>query len=145
MGGRTADLEQRGLVGDSLDFLRLVHVSPSFLPFAPPVRHTSGAVRTGWIWERVAGARLEIAGARGERVQVVLELESPIAGERWSWVGSGLVGDDGLARVRVPYSTDAPNGDTLARGPARVTVGARTLELAIREADVAAGNAVPVP
>ena len=145
MGGRTADLEQRGLVGDSLDFLRLVHVSPSFLPFAPPVRHTSGAVRTGWIWERVAGARLEIAGTRGERVQLVLELESPIAGERWSWVGSGLVGDDGLARVRVPYSTDAPNGDTLARGPARISVGARTLELAIREADVAAGNAVPVP
>ncbi|MBM3992119.1 MAG: hypothetical protein FJ298_14080 [Planctomycetes bacterium] len=144
MGGRTASLEQRGLVGDSLDFLRLVHVSPSFLPTAPPVRHTSGPVRTGWIWERVVGARLEVSGARGERVHVLLELESPVAGERWSWVGSGLVGDDGVARVRVPYATDVPNADTLARGPYRVTVGARTLEVAIREADVAEGNTVAV-
>ncbi len=144
MGGRVANLEQRGLVGDSLDFLRLVHVSPSVLPFAPPVRHTNGPVRTGWIWERVAGARLEIAGASGERVQLTLELECPTAGERWSWVGSAVVGDDGVARVRVPYSTDVPNGDTRARGPLRVQVGARTLDVAVRETDVRAGNAVAV-
>ena len=129
---------------DSLDFLRLVHVSPSVLPFAPPVRHTNGPVRTGWIWERVAGARLEIAGASGERVQLTLELECPTAGERWSWVGSAVVGDDGVARVRVPYSTDVPNGDTRARGPLRVQVGARTLDVAVRETDVRAGNAVAV-
>ncbi len=144
MGGRVASLEQRGLVGDSLDFLRLVHVSPSFLPFAPPVRHTNGPVRTGWIWERVAGARLEIGGTAGERVNASLELECPLAGERWSWVGSALVGEDGLARLRVPYSTDAPNGDTLARGPLRVQLRSRALEVLIGEADVVAGNTVVV-
>ncbi|MBM3988762.1 MAG: hypothetical protein FJ294_12490 [Planctomycetes bacterium] len=144
MGGRTANLEQRGLVGDSLDFLRLVHISPSFLPTPPPVRHTNGPVRTGWIWERVAGARLEVSGARGERVQVALELESSVAGERWTWIGSGLVGDDGVARVRIPYATDVPNGDTLARGAARITIGTRTLQVAVREADVIAGNTVSV-
>jgi len=144
MGGRVASLEQRGLVGDSLDFLRLVHVSPSFLPYAPPVRHTNGPVRTGWIWERVAGARLEVAGTSGERVQLALELECPAAGERWSWVGSAIVGEDGVARVRVPYSTDMPNGDTRARGPLRLQVGARTLDVMVREADVRAGNTVAV-
>jgi hypothetical protein len=144
MGGRVASLEQRGLVGDSLDFLRLVHVSPSFLPFAPPVRHTNGPVRTGWIWERVAGARLEIVGTPGTRVRASLELECPSAGERWSWVGSALVGDDGVARVRVPYSTDRPNGDTLARGPLRLQLDSRALEVPIREADVVAGNTVAV-
>ena len=144
MGGRVASLEQRGLVGDSLDFLRLVHVSPSFLPFAPPVRHTNGAVRTGWLWERVAGARLEIVGTPGTRVRASLELECPSAGERWSWVGSALVGDDGVARVRVPYSTDRPNGDTLARGPLRLQLDSRALEVPIREADVVAGNTVAV-
>lgn len=141
--GRTASLSARGLTGDSLPFLRLVHVSPSVLASPPPIPHTSDPVRVGWIWERVPGARVELMGTPGERAQVSIELSCN--GERWTWLGSATVGPDRSARLRVPYATDAPNGDTLAAGPARGFVGARSVEFAVREADVLHGADVRVP
>ena len=144
-GGRIANLDERGLVGDSLDFLRLVHISPSVLPAPPPVRHTNGPVRTGWIWERVEGARVLVRGEPGTRAKIELDLECSASKERWSFVASATLGADGTAELRVPYSTDAPNGDTHARGEARLSVGERTLSLAIREADVLRGGVVSAP
>lgn len=141
--GRTASLSARGLTGNSLDFLRLVHVSPDFLATPPPIPHTSDPVRLGWIWERVPGARVELAGTPGERAQVSIELSS--AGERWTWLGSATVGADGIARLRIPYSTDDVNGDTLPAGPARGFVGTRSVEFVVREADVLFGATVRVP
>ncbi|NUP94791.1 MAG: hypothetical protein HUU28_01390 [Planctomycetaceae bacterium] len=141
--GRTASLSARGLTGNSLDFLRLVHASPEFLSAPPPIPHTSDPVRVGWIWERVPGARVELAGEPGARAQVSIELSCN--GERWTWLGSATVEADGFARLRVPYSTDGANGDTLAAGPARGFVGTRSVEFVVREDDVLAGATVRVP
>jgi asparagine N-glycosylation enzyme membrane subunit Stt3 len=145
MGGRVADLDERGLVGDSLDFLRLVHVSPSVLPVPPPIRHTNGPVRTGWIWERVEGARVRLQGRPGARARIELDLECSQSKERWTFLANAVLDAEGVATLRVPYCTDARNGDTLARGPARATIGEQVHPLAIRESDVLQGGTLTVP
>jgi hypothetical protein len=142
MNGRVGDMERRTLVGSSLDFLRLVHVSPSALQAPLPVRHTNGPVPVGWIWEHVPGAQLAASGAPGEVLTVELDVEYAAARQRLTWIGEGEVGPDGEARVRVPYCTEAPNGDGVARGPARWRVGARSGSAAISARAVEAGERI---
>jgi hypothetical protein len=142
MNGRVGDMERRTLVGSSLDFLRLVHVSPSALQAPLPVRHTNGPVPVGWIWEHVPGAQLAASGAPGEVLTVELDVEYAAARQRLTWIGEGEVGPDGEARVRVPYGTEAPNGDGVARGPARWRVGARSGSAAISARAVEAGERI---
>ncbi len=142
MNGRVGDMERRTLVGPSLDFLRLVHVSPSALQAPLPVRHTNAPVPVGWIWEHVAGAQVETSGAPGEMLAVEIELEYATARQRLIWIGEAPVGADGTARVRVPYATDAPNGDGVARGPARWRIGGRSGTAAIPARAVEGGERV---
>ncbi|MCC7014534.1 MAG: hypothetical protein IT454_18380 [Planctomycetes bacterium] len=150
MNGRVGDLALRGLVGDSLPFLRLVHVAPRALDKPLPIRHTTTPVPAGWVWEYVEGARVVLHGTSGEAAELALELEysSPahFAGveRRVRWVSNTTIGADGRAIVRVPYATDAPNGDARALGPARATIGARSLEVTIRAADVESGASIEV-
>jgi hypothetical protein len=142
MNGRVGDMERRALVGPSLDFLRLVHVSPSTLQAPLPVRHTNSPVPVGWIWEHVVGAQVEASGAPGESLAVEIELEYAAARQSLKWIGEAPVGADGSARVRVPYATDAPNGDGVARGPARWRVGGRSGSAAIPARAVEGGERV---
>ncbi len=142
MNGRLAELATRSLVGPSLDFLRLVHISPHVLAGPPPVRHTLAPVPVGWIWERVRGAELLVRGEPGESVRVEFELDYPDARQKLTWIGEARVGADGVALVRMPYSTEGPNGDAVPRGPANWRIGARSGQVAVPEAAVQAGASI---
>jgi hypothetical protein len=120
---------------DALGFLRLVHVSPFF-----DARLTGRPLPAGAIWERVAGARVEASGAAGERLEIVLELAYPDGATPFVFRATAAVGPDGVARVRVPYATDAPNGELVARGPVKWRLGAANGELSIPEHAVLGGE-----
>jgi hypothetical protein len=135
--------ENAGSDAQPLDFLRLVNVSRTRDPkrrfrsieVEPPV---------AFLWERVAGAQVEAIASPGELLRVELELEIPRSqyAFRWSaWAGAGA---DGRVRLRVPYATDRPNGETIARS-ARWTLGARGGALAIASNDVEEGLRVELP
>jgi len=148
MNGRVGDMDKRALVGDSLDFLRLVHISPTALSCAPPIRHTNGPVPAGWIWERVRGAQLIARGAPGETFATTIDVEYPWPSKAneaqrvLQWVAHATVGGDGFAHLRVPYCTDASNGDGVVRGLARWSVGARRGEVAIPARAVESGGRI---
>ncbi len=127
-----------GDVGPPLSTLRLVHVSPS--PFPEPMFNE---VRpAGWIWERVPGAALTVAGVPGDTLQVEIPVRYEPADFELTWWAEATAGDDGTATVRIPYATDTPNGDGRATGPARVRMGSRRGEVAIPEAAVRGGGAL---
>lgn len=93
-----------------LDFLRLVHVTHEVNPGYPDVR--TGLPRpAAFVWQRVAGARVSASGRAGERLELELELAFERAQYALTWRASAAIGGDGLARLRVPYATDASNGD----------------------------------
>jgi asparagine N-glycosylation enzyme membrane subunit Stt3 len=96
-----------------LDFLRLVRVSP----LRDPARRLSSASDVspaGWVWQRVAGARLEAHGKPGDVLQVQLEIDYPgprrLEGRSVRYYDRVAAGEDGVARLRLPYATLAPNG-----------------------------------
>jgi hypothetical protein len=138
--GKVGDPRQGALVGDSLDFLRLVHVSPDALRTPMPIPHTDGPVPAGWIWERVAGAELVARGAPDERLELAFDVSYVAAGRKLLWSASAVAGADGLARLRVPYCTDAPNGDGVTEPAVRWTLGARSGTVSIPERAVLAGH-----
>jgi hypothetical protein len=142
LGGRVADLARGELVGDSLDFLRLVYVSPMELGVVPQLPYSNGPFPAGWIWERVAGAFVTARGAPGELLSLSLEVEFASSNARLTWIGSAAADASGVARVRVPYCTDALNGDARARGPTEWRMGARRGTVAIPDAAVRAGRVV---
>ncbi|MGQ0719935.1 MAG: STT3 domain-containing protein [Candidatus Eiseniibacteriota bacterium] len=125
----------RGPVG-SLDFLRLVHVSPRRDPRPNPRGEPSPA---GWIWEHVPGAVIESAGLPGEelRVRVIVRFEA--ARYETQWETAARCGADGLARVRIPWATDVPNGDAKAHN-ASWSLGGRGGPLTVPQAAVSAGS-----
>ena len=58
------------------------------------------------------------------------------------WHGTAAADANGVARVRVPYATDRPNGDGVADGAAGWTFGARTGRVQIPDAVVTTGGVV---
>ena len=142
--GRVGDLAQRTLVGDSLNFLRLVHISPTTLLVPPPVRHTNDALPAGWIWEHVRGAQVEARGAPGETFTLSLDVMFKATNTRLSWVGNAVADTAGLARVRVPYCTDGANGDARALGLAQWQLGAKHGQLVVPEHAVQLGERVEI-
>ncbi len=145
MTGRTASLAERELRGPSLPFLRLVHVSPDLLRTPMPIPHTSGPVPAGWIWERVPGAWIEVRGEPRALLVVRFDLAYPTSERRLLWLGQARAGDDGLARVRVPYCTDAPNGDgVVVAGEVAWELGELSGTLAIPERAVLGGETLVV-
>ena len=124
-------IREDGSTGESLDFVRLVAPSrdrdPRFKstrPAAPPI---------GTVWERVPGAIVEARGAVGDRLQIGLLVHYPSVDYRLVWSNEAVAGADGVARVRVPYATDAANGEGVAAGPAIWRFGGREGEVAIPE------------
>jgi dolichyl-phosphooligosaccharide-protein glycotransferase len=94
------------------------------------------------LFERVAGAVLEVHAEPGAAVEAVAVVRTPI-GRQFRFPIHRTADADGVVRLRVPYATDgaAPTGAT---GPWRVTVGDRRGEAAVSEAAVREGLAVPV-
>ena len=143
--GWSATLGAR-LLGDARapDFMRLVHVSPTVIRRPPG----GGAPRPyGWIWERVEGARLELRGAPGAGGSILGWGASPAGAGRPApsieYERESTVDASGLASFRVPYATDAPNGDGRVRG-ARWTLGERDGSLDISELDVLEGRTLRI-
>ncbi len=145
MGARLL-LDGRGLAPDgswaeSLDFVRAVHVSPQRdARFAA----RPGGIPAGWVWERVPGAELEVEGAAGDTLQVALRVRFEAARYELDWVRSARAGADGVARVRVPYATDAANGDGTAAGGAAWRMGPREGVVAVPARAVEQGGALRV-
>jgi dolichyl-diphosphooligosaccharide--protein glycosyltransferase len=94
------------------------------------------------LYEVVPGAVLEAAAPPGTPVDARITLETPI-GRRFPYRAVAPAGDDGVARLRVPYPSegDAP---VRALGPWRVHVGDVVYEVAVPEAAVREGTSVAV-
>jgi len=93
------------------------------------------------VFERVAGARLEVRSAPGElvRAETLLLTDS---GRRVRWATESLADPEGRAELSLPYATGV-NG-TVWSVPYRVTAGSRAAELRVTEAEVTASRALRV-
>jgi hypothetical protein len=121
----------------SLGFLRLVHATPRVdAAFRDP--QTGRPLPAACVWERVPGAQVEWSGAPGERLEVLLEIDLAPASFALAWRAAAEAGEDEIARVRVPYCTDGPNGDGVVRR-ARWKAGDREGDLALPESAVLSG------
>jgi len=124
----------------ALDFLRLVHASTrrdaSFRD-----RSSGRAQPAAFVWERVAGAVLEWRGAPDERLEVTIEVDFPPAGYTLLWRSSAGADEEGVARLRVPYSSNVANGDGQVLR-ARWEAAGRGGNLSVPEAAVLAGTTI---
>lgn len=94
------------------DFLRLVAVGEPLSDGKP----------AGWIWEKVAGAVLEVKGSVGQVLRARVRRNFNGQQAQLVWMGEAVVDADGLARLRVPWSTeDEESGEAAA--PLRWTMG----------------------
>jgi hypothetical protein len=128
-----------------LDCLRLVHVSAYLQQrhIDPRTRAPRPAVQ---VWERVAGARVELRGNVGESTRVWVEVRFPNTPLVVNWSASAQVGESGVARLRVPYATEIGTAQNDAVGAqARYQIGERTETFAIPEASVRAGSTISLP
>ncbi|MBM3990593.1 MAG: hypothetical protein FJ298_06225 [Planctomycetes bacterium] len=119
--------------------LRLVWVAPLRDP-ARALRGPRDLAPAAWVWERVAGARVEARGASGQMLEVALSLAQP-GGAQLEWRDRAPIGEDGVARLVVPYATEASNG---ACGAARLVanLAGRALGGSISERAVLEGETV---
>ena len=127
-------------------YLRQVYVAPvrdpepllrlpaSVYPLPQPVLR---------LWERVEGAVLEARGEPGQRLEVELDIAWP-GGHRAHWRDGEAVGEDGRVRLRLPWSTEGPNG-TARVLTARWRLGGRGGDLRVPEAAVQEGRTIPLP
>jgi asparagine N-glycosylation enzyme membrane subunit Stt3 len=136
-------LHQGGPPGPSVDFLRLVYASPIENTAAPLA--LGGMKRPfGFLWQHVAGARVEAHGSPGDELRVALRVSFREAGYQLVFQRRALAGDDGIARIRVPYATLSANGEGIV-GESRWNFGPASGALAIAETDVSEGRVVRVP
>jgi dolichyl-diphosphooligosaccharide--protein glycosyltransferase len=94
------------------------------------------------LFEKVAGAVLEVHAAPGSEVEAKLVLHSPF-GRSFEYVASAYAGGDGIARLRVPYASDGktPVG---ARGPWQVQADGATRAVPVGDDAVLRGETVVV-
>jgi hypothetical protein len=139
--------------GSHPSFLRLVHVSPVEHQRVLYLGRRGGSSRrlpAGWIWERVAGARVEFTGEPGGSCELRLGVEFPAADREMEWVGRVTLDGDGRGVVRVPYATA---GEKRARWQVAAVVNSqgaieqssRAGELLIPEEAVLAGRRLTIP
>ncbi|MFN8176380.1 MAG: hypothetical protein U0167_00475 [bacterium] len=131
-----------GSIGEPLDFLRLVCASAESDP-RYAMRRTPTPM--GVVWERVPGAIVEAFGAPGDTLSLAVAVRYAAARHELTWIRTAVAGPDGLARLRVPYATEAPNGDGVADGPAAWRLGKTAGQLRIPEAAVLSGGVLRVP
>jgi asparagine N-glycosylation enzyme membrane subunit Stt3 len=93
------------------------------------------------LYEIVEGAVLEAHAAPGSTVRAQIAIRTPL--RSFEWTAIALAGDDGVARLRVPYPTIG-GGRVHAQGRYRVELGGRTADVEVRDEQVRAGAAVPV-
>jgi asparagine N-glycosylation enzyme membrane subunit Stt3 len=122
----------------AFDRLRLVWIAPTTDP-ARRLRSPDDVAPAAWVWERVAGAVLEARGDPGSTLEVEVRLLFGASARTVTWRDRASAGADGAARLRVPYATDAANGDGTALAPARFAFGARSGEIEIPERAVLEG------
>lgn len=127
---------------DSVDFLRLLHASPTVVRRSP-ISPWAGPTPYGWVWERVAGATVVLEAEPGAACSLEVELEYPGPDgaplERVRYLRRGEANDAGRCRLRLPYATTGPNGDGRVRS-ARWRAGAREGELRVSEEAVREGR-----
>lgn len=93
------------------------------------------------LFEVVRGAELEILAAPGTKLRAEIELETPL--RRFRHRAEAVAGADGVARLRVPYSTRR-TGAVRATGPWNLEAGARRAAVEIDEAAVRDGATLRV-
>jgi hypothetical protein len=108
--------------------------TPSRLMFAVPPRREFVPYK---LFERVAGAQIEVAASPGSEVRFELDLQTP-TGRNFVFQTSAQVGQDGMARLRLPYATDI-TPPIHARGPYRVRVGENVQRLSVTDEAVRSG------
>jgi len=125
----------------ALGFLRLVYVSPRRDPRPGPRGEPSPA---GWIWEHVPGATVTARGNPGETFRVTMHVRYPAGHYEMEWVDETRCGEDGIARLRVPYPTDERAGDaTVARSGWEL--GGRRGSLEVPAELIATGQEILLP
>jgi hypothetical protein len=85
---------------------------------------------------------IEVRADAGTAVEAALALHSPF-GREFRYVARAVAGTDGVARLRVPYASDAKT-PVAAREPWELRVGDARLPVMISEEDVLQGATVPV-
>ncbi len=141
LAGAPLDLELPPIARKPISFLRLVHVAEELDP-KPVLGGLLPRAPRGWVWQYVPGARLQFHGSPGSEVGVDFQLRFPDSQIRVHYVAKARVEEDGLARLRVPYCTDLPNGDARVMAGAVYWIGAGRAPLQIPEAAVTSGSAV---
>jgi len=104
------------------------------------------------LFERVAGAQLELRGPPGQQLTAELPLKTP-SGRRFVYRAVARANASGIARLRVPYANprdrprvrlDQPVERVTALGPYAMRAGARRFRVHVSEAQVREGETVPV-
>lgn len=131
----------RGVDGTPFDRLRLVWMAP-IKDLGRPLRSPTDFAPAASVWERVEGAWVEAHAKAGESLSVELLVAFPVADRQVRWRATATADGAGVARVRVPYSTDGRGGDGRARGALRYQIGGRTGTLELRDEDVREGRTV---
>jgi len=129
----------RGVDGAPFSRLRIVWMAP-LRDARRPLRSPKDLSPAAFVWERVEGAVLEAHGAPGAELVAELVLAFPLADRQVRWRASARADSTGVARLRVPYSTDGRGGEGRLRGPARYTFGSRSGTFELRDADVREGR-----
>jgi dolichyl-diphosphooligosaccharide--protein glycosyltransferase len=93
------------------------------------------------LFERVAGAQLEIEAEPGALVEAFVDVATPL-GRTFRYVARGGAGDDGVAHLRVPYASDATT--PVRPGLWRVLAGDATYDVSVPEHAVLRGESVRV-
>lgn len=91
------------------------------------------------LFERVAGAQLEIEAEPGSAVEASVDVTTPLA-RRFRYVAHGVASEDGVARLRVPYASDATTPVRASRW--HVRADGATFDVAVPEQAVLRGESV---
>jgi hypothetical protein len=94
------------------------------------------------LWQAVAGARVEVDARPGAEVEASLPIVTP-AGRRFRYRTHALADADGIARLRLPYATDARH-PARAAGRLRVVADGVVRHVSVTDRDVLEGAVVAV-
>lgn len=110
-----------------------------------PLGFASGTARRSEapykLFEVVPGAVLEHRGRPRGRLRAEVEIRTP--GRRFVYVADARADASGVARVRVPYATDA-TGPVRPAGPYLVTTDGATRRVSVSDAQVLGGQVIQV-
>lgn len=127
-----------------VDFLRLVHVSPTRMQKSN-LGGVERRVPAGWIWQRVEGAVLEAKAEPGQVLKVSLQIQYPNQAQPLQWTNRATVNADGQVSLRVPYATIQNNGDGQPLGKLTWQLANQSGALDIPESAVWSGEKILLP